>query len=105
MIVVIITCKDEKEATEIAKYLLEKKLIACAKITGDISSHYFWPPKSGKIEDAKEVLLLCETLEEKWKELEEEVTKLSSYDTPSLFALPASHVSQKYLAWLHGELM
>ncbi len=104
MIVVFITCKDKEEGTKIAKALLSKKLVACAKFTGDIFSYYFWPPKSGTIEEAKEVLLICETLEEKWKNLEEEVTKLSSYDTPSVFALPTSHVSQKYLSWLKGEV-
>lgn len=104
MIIVFITCKNKEEATTIAKSLLEKKLVACAKVTGDIHSMYFWPPKSGKIETVTEVLLLCETVEEKWGEIEKAVLAISSYDTPSLFSLPVSNVSQKYLSWLKNEL-
>lgn len=104
MIIVFITCKNKEEATTIAKSLLEKKLVACAKVTGDIHSMYFWPPKSGKIETSSEVLLLCETVEEKWTEIEDEVAKLSSYDTPSLFSLPVSNVTLRYLSWLKNEL-
>lgn len=104
MIVVFITCKNNQEASAIAKSLLEKKLVACAKITNEVSSHYFWPPKSGTIETTTEVLLICETNEEKWNDIEKTVSELSSYDTPSLFALPVSSVSNKYLTWLKEEL-
>lgn len=105
MIVVIVACKNKKEATTISKALLDKRLIACAKVTTDVHSMYFWPAKSGKIEESDEVLLICETLEEKWSELEKESTKLSSYDTPSILALPVSHVSPKYLDWLTKEII
>lgn len=104
MIVVVITCKDKEEATKIGKALLTNKLAACIKVTSDVRSMYLWPPKSEKIEEATEVMLLCKTLESKWSNIEKEVITLHSYKTPEIYALPASRVSQKYLDWITGEL-
>lgn len=105
MIIVIITCKDKTEATTIAKALLAKKLVACVKVMPAAHSLYLWPPKSGNITEADEVMLLCKTLESKWEAIVKEVHTLHSYDTPELYALPASSVSTAYLNWLTNELL
>ena len=104
LLIVTITCKNKEEATKIGKMLLEKKLVACAKVTNDVHSMYLWPPKSGKIEEADEVMLICKTLESKWEAIEMEVRSIHSYENPEIYSLPVSHVSQKYLNWLRGEL-
>lgn len=105
MVIVIITCKDKEEATKIARCLLEKKLVGCVKITQSVRSMYLWPPKSGKVEEADEVMLICKTLESKWSSIEKEVLAIHSYDAPEIYALPVSSVSQKYLDWLTKELL
>ncbi|MBI3577619.1 divalent-cation tolerance protein CutA [Candidatus Gottesmanbacteria bacterium] len=104
MIVVIVTCKDKEEATKIAKRLLEKKLVACAKVLPAAHSLYLWPPKSGKIKEADEIMLIAKTLESKWETIEKEVLSLHSYKNPEIYAVPVSHVSKKYLNWVSGEL-
>lgn len=104
MIIVVVTCKDKEEATKIARRLLEKKLVGCVKVLPPAHSMYLWPPKSGKIEEADEVILMCKTLESKWVAIEKEVLNIHSYDTPELYALPVSSVSHKYLDWLSDEL-
>ncbi len=104
MIVVVITCKDKEEATKIGRQLLKQKLVACAKVMPPARSLYLWPPKSGKIVEADEVMLIAKTLDSKWEAIEKEVLALHSYENPEIYALPASHVSQKYLDWLKSEL-
>ncbi len=105
MIIVIVTCKNKKEATKIAKHLLEKKLVGCAKVLPPTHSMYLWPPKSGKVAEADEVMLITKTLESKWEEIEKEVLALHSYENPEIYALPTSHVSKKYLTWVENELV
>ncbi len=105
MIIVIISCKNKKEATQIARQLLVKKLVGCAKITHEVDSLYLWPPKSGKIEETGEVMLICKTLESKWQSIEKEVLAIHSYENPEIYAIPTSHVSQKYFSWLTSELV
>ncbi len=104
MIIIVVTCKNKEGATKIARQLLEKKLVACAKVLPPAHSMYLWPPKSGKIEEADEVMLMCKTLESKWEAIEKEVLSLHTYKNPEIYAIPTSHVSKKYLDWVNGEL-
>lgn len=104
MIVTVVTCKDKEEAAKIARHLLEKKLVACAKVMPAAHSLYLWPAGSGKIVKADEVMLIAKTLEGKWEAIEKEVFRLHSYKNPEIYALHASHVSQKYLDWIESEL-
>lgn len=100
-ILIFIDCADKQEAENIGTELLKKRLVACVNITtSPVHSLYFWPPKSKYIEDAQEIILLAKTFHEKWKEIEKTVSKIHSYDTPGILALPLSHVSKKYLAWM-----
>lgn len=104
-ILVFIDCLDKKEAEDISRELLEKHLVACVNIMmTPVHSLYFWPPKSKYIEEAREIILLAKTFDEKWDEIEKSVSKVHSYDTPGILALPLSHVSKKYLAWMKKEI-
>jgi len=51
-IVILITAKDKKEASKIARGLLEAKLIACANIVDGVESLFWW---QGRIDSSKEV--------------------------------------------------
>lgn len=104
MILIYVTCNSKVEAEKIGKSLLKKRLCACINILPEIDAQYFWPPKVDKIAMGKETVLLVKTVEEKYEEVESEITKLHSDDTPCIFAVPISHVSQKYSRWLQGEI-
>ncbi len=104
MMLVYITCKNNQEAKTIGHALLAKRLCACINILDGMNSVYFWPPKSGTLEEASESILLVKTLEEKFKQIEEEVTKLHSSDTPCVMSIPVSNVSEKYYEWIQGEI-
>lgn len=69
MILVYITCKNNKEANKIAKQLLQKKLIACANIF-PITSLYKW---EGKIANDKETVLLLKAVEKNFEKIKKEV--------------------------------
>jgi periplasmic divalent cation tolerance protein len=104
-ILVFIDCQDKVEAEDIGRVLLKKRLVACVNITTTpVYSMYFWPPKSKYIEDAQEIILLAKTFDEKWEEIKKTVSKIHSYDTPGILAIPLSHVSKKYLAWMKNSL-
>jgi periplasmic divalent cation tolerance protein len=104
MIVIYITCKSVAEAEKIGKRLMEKRLAPCFNIIPGVSSACFWPPSTGEIERANEVVLLIKTVDSKFTEIEKEVEKLHSDDVPCIFALSVAFVSKKYHAWLQKEL-
>lgn len=104
MILIYITCKNLAEAKTIGKHLLDKRLCACINMFDGMKSLYFWPPKSGILEEATETVLLVKTLEDKFDSIEKEVTALHSSDTPCLIAIPVLNASKKYFDWINGEI-
>ena len=100
-IVIFITAKDTKEAEKISQALVSKKLIACANIVRDIHSFFWW---KGKVERAKEVLLILKTKRSLFKKIEKTVKSLHSYDVPEIIALPIIEGSKNYLRWMNASL-
>lgn len=104
LLLVYITCDSVDQAKEIGKHLMNKRLAACINIFPEMQPLFFWPPKENKIDESKEVVLIAKTIESKYQELEDEVHKVHSYDTPCVIAIPTQHVSRKYYDWLIEEL-
>jgi len=95
---VLVTCPTLAEARKISRSLLQKHLAACVNIhTSPLESIYRW---KGKIESAREHLLLIKTTTRRLKSLEREVLRLHSYETPEFLVLPISSGSKPYLRWL-----
>ncbi|MFO0920727.1 MAG: divalent cation tolerance protein CutA [Candidatus Saccharimonadales bacterium] len=95
-----LTCKDKSEAGAIAKELLDKRLIACAKEL-DLSSHFIW---KGNIENSAEVLLIMDSTEDLFSQVEEIVAKIHSYETFVLQAVPITHISWRSKEWIEEVL-
>ena len=100
IILLFLTCANEKEADAIARTLLEKHLIVCAKKL-PVSSSFFW---KGSIDSADEVLLIMESVEEKFNAIEQEVRKLHSYETFVLLSVPVSRGSKGVEEWIEEGL-
>ena len=95
--IVLVTCGSMVEARRIGRSAVEKKLAACANILPRVNSIYRW---KGKVERAKEVLLLMKTTATRLRPLEREVKRLHSYDVPEFVAVPIATGSHEYLDWL-----
>ncbi len=96
-IIVLVTAKDRTQGKRIAKGLLKDKLIACANIVGGIESIFLW---KGKIDSAKEVLLILKTKKSLFNRVADKVKSLHSYETPEIIAMPILAGEQKYLQWI-----
>jgi periplasmic divalent cation tolerance protein len=95
---VLVTCASPIQAKLIARSVVEKRLAACVNILrSPIESHYRW---NGKIEKARELLLLIKTTARKLGGLEREVKRLHSYEVPEFIALSIIAGSKAYLDWL-----
>lgn len=95
-----LTCGDKAEAEKIATTLLAKRLIACAKQL-PVSSDFLW---QGKIDHNDEVLLVMDSREDLFDQVETEIAKLHSYETFVLQAVPVTRVSAHASKWL-GEVL
>lgn len=100
MILVYVTCKDVEEAQKISKYLLEKRLVACANFF-PVNSMYWW---KDSINEENEVALILKTVKGKFKAVEKEVKKLHSYDCPCVISLDIKEGSKEFLEWIKKEI-
>jgi periplasmic divalent cation tolerance protein len=100
--VVLVTCGSIIEARRIAGKLVRKRLAACVNIVlGPVQSIYRW---KGKVQTAREVLMVIKTTTKRLPELEVEVKRLHSYDVPEFVTLAVDSGSREYLAWLQDSV-
>ena len=101
-IVVMVTCASQVEAKKIARAVVEVRLAACANVmSGPVQSIYRW---KGKVETAKEVLVLIKTTRKRFSALEREIRRLHSYDTPEIIAVAIVEGSKAYLHWIEESV-
>ena len=100
LIFVYVPCPNLQQAKELARSCLEKKLIACANISGPGTSLYRW---EGKIEESDEVIMMAKTDEGHWPLLEKFIDEHHPYETPCIAAIPCSRVNLKYQEYLQTE--
>lgn len=101
-IVVLVTCGSRKEARKIARALVGQRLAACVSEIGvPVASTYRW---KGRIESAKEFLLLIKTSKERFAAVRDAARKLHSYEVPEIIALSITAGSRAYLNWITASV-
>jgi periplasmic divalent cation tolerance protein len=99
--IVLVTCGSLPEGRKMARAVVTKRLAACVNIvSAPVESVYRW---KGKIERAKEFLLIIKTVARRLKELEKEITGLHSYEAPEFLVVGVGSGSKRYLEWLTTE--
>jgi periplasmic divalent cation tolerance protein len=97
-VVVLVTCVSRREASRIARSVVERKLAACANVfETPVRSVYRW---KGKIEEGSEFLLFIKSSQARLAALQAEVERPHSYEVPEFIALPIVSGSSRYLTWL-----
>jgi periplasmic divalent cation tolerance protein len=99
--VVLITTPNRSVSERISKGLVEKKLAACVNRVPGLHSRYWW---KGKIETAREELLLVKTQQRRLPALTRWVRQNHPYDLCEVLALPVAGGSKAYLDWIGRSL-
>jgi periplasmic divalent cation tolerance protein len=95
--IVLTTTGSQEEGRKIAQALVDRRLAACVNIVPQIESVYRW---QGKVETAKEWLLLIKTEADLFERVRDAVKELHSYDLPEFVMLEVAAGSQEYLSWI-----
>ena len=99
--VVLTTVKDRAEAKRLAERLVSEKLAACVSAVPNVTSVYRW---RGKVERAREVLVVVKTSMKKLDRLIPRIKELHSYEVPEVLALRVERGLPEYLKWLGESL-
>lgn len=96
-LIVYCTCPDDATATQLAEYLLEKRLVACVNIIDSVSAIYRW---QGKIERSTEKLMLIKTTKSAYSEVESALKHQHPYELPEIIAVSVEQGLPEYLKWV-----
>jgi periplasmic divalent cation tolerance protein len=96
----VLTCGSWQEAQKIADHLLENRLVACVEFM-EIRSKYWW---DGKLDEAKEIKLIMETIADNFDKVEAALGKLHSYETFVLQMIPIAKLSKDASEWLENNV-
>ena len=100
--IALVTCGTLLEARKIAREVVKKRLAACVNIAlSPVESVYTW---KGKLEKAREFLLVIKTTRRRLSDLEKEVKRLHSYEVPEFIVLPITAGSKDYLSWVSSSV-
>ncbi|MDP2940879.1 MAG: divalent-cation tolerance protein CutA [Candidatus Omnitrophota bacterium] len=99
--IVFITASSKKEARRIAEALVKQKLAACVNIIGGVESLFWW---QGKVDRAKEVLLVAKSTKKALPKLIRQAKALHSYTCPEIIALPIIAGEKSYLNWIDAAV-
>jgi periplasmic divalent cation tolerance protein len=99
LILIYITVPSSAKATEIAQYLVEKKLLACATLVS-AKSLYWWHMQC---EQADEIIIIGKTMRLLHEQLEQAVMSMHPYQTPCILTIPIT-ANQSYARYVHDTL-
>lgn len=94
-----VTIADKIQAVELSRILVQEKLVACANISGVMTSLYEW---DGKICQDEEVAIFLKTRKDIAEKVIARIKELHSYDTPCIVQWDITGGSADYLKWV-GE--
>jgi periplasmic divalent cation tolerance protein len=100
LVCVQVTYADAKQARQVAKEIVEKRLAACVQQVR-ISSTYVW---DGVVEEEAEHLLTAKTTMLRARDLEAFIRTNHPYDEPEFLVLPAEAASEGYARWVRESV-
>ena len=99
VLVIITTESSKKNASQMAKLLIQNKLAACVSIK-EIFSIYAW---DGDIEETKEFEIIIKSKPEFKNNLIDFLHKISTYDVPQII-YKKYYSETKYFDWLNETI-
>jgi len=95
--VTLVACRDRAQARRIARALVGERLAACVNVVPGMTSVYRW---KGKVEEAREVLLVIKSRPGRSKRLGDRIRELHDYSVPEVVTMPVVSGSADYLRWV-----
>ena len=96
-----ITAPNKKEAEQIAKKLLDKKLIACANVINNVNSYFVW---KNKVQNSKEIIICGKTTSKNQTKIIKAVKSIHSYAVPCIIFFDIKNGNKDFLKWIEQSV-
>ncbi len=97
---VAVTAPTADEATSLGRMAVERRLAACAQVSGPIASTYRW---HGEVCSTSEWVVTCKTKAACLGSLMDALRAAHSYEVPEIVATGVEAGDRDYLAWVVTE--
>ena len=92
---------NKKEAEQIAKKLLDKKLIACANVISNVNSYFVW---KNKVQNSKEIIICGKTTSKNQTKIIKAVKSIHSYSVPCIIFFDIKNGNKDFLKWIEQSV-
>lgn len=99
VLIVLVTIPQNK-AKAFTRKLLKQRLCVCVNVIKGVESFFWW---KGKIDTAKEALLLIKTKDSNFTPLKKFIESIHPYEVCEVVACKIDKINKKYLTWLMKE--
>jgi len=99
-VILYVTAPNAESAQQLARKLVDERLIACANILSGMTSIYRW---QGQVEQGDEVAILLKTDIRRTDDVIARVQELHPYECPCVIQWPIAAGSAAYLQWISAE--
>jgi len=96
LIAIVTTLPTREQALQLARGLVEQRLVACAQLSA-IESLYLW---EGQLQQDPEVRLTLKAPESHYEAIEAAILQMHPYDLPAIHAQRLERVHEPYGAWI-----
>lgn len=96
---VSVTASSPDEARRLGSMAVERRLAACAQVSGPVTSTYWW---EGEVTTAQEWVCVLKTRSSLLVSLTEALREAHSYEVPEIIATPIGG-DAAYLGWIDDE--
>ncbi|OAN43912.1 dihydroorotate dehydrogenase [Paramagnetospirillum marisnigri] len=97
---IYVTASGREEALNLARVLVESRLVACANVLDGATSLYWW---EGKVAEEREAVMICKTRSALVQAVIHRLKELHSYDCPCVVVMPIATGNPDFLAWVDAE--
>jgi periplasmic divalent cation tolerance protein len=88
-------------AVEIARRIVQEKLAACAQVTREVTSIYWW---KGRMEEESERLIVLKTRRSRVAGIQALLARIHPAEVPELTFVPITGGALPYLDWM-GQIL
>lgn len=95
------TCASQESARELARQLVDARLVACVQISGPIESVYRW---EDQVRSEQEWICTIKTLKQCAERLIEFISTHHAYEVPQILIQSVARSSAPYESWVRKEV-
>lgn len=101
LVIISTTFETKEDAEKTAQLLLDERLIACAQVSGPITSYYRW---EGSIANSTEFTLTLKTTSKLCEQIITQLKEYHPYDLPEIVIQSSTQGSVEYVKWVESEV-